>query len=520
MDAKLSCKLFFCFALLCGFNFSLFGQTYKIVDTGQNTFYNNISEISAPTSGQSFYGQDAQYSGNQPGCTDNGDGTITDNITGLMWSKSPDLNNDGAIDAADKLNYSDALSAAEALSLAGHNDWRIPSTKELYSLIMFYGIDPSGYNGTNTGSLVPFINTEYFDFGYGDVNAGERIIDAQFAASTVYKGEVFGNQEAIFGVNFADGRIKGYPIGATTNEPNGKTFYILFVRGNPAYGINDFSDNGDGTVTDNATGLMWQQNDSKTAMTWAEALAWAQQKNSENYLGYNDWRLPNVKELQSIVDYSRSPSSTNSAAIDPLFTCSIITDEGGSTNYPFYWSSTTHKNIRTGNNAAYVAFGEGLGWMQDPFSGSYNLMDVHGAGCQRSDPKIGDPASYPYGHGPQGDVIRIYNYVRLVRDTQIATGLNEEKSGNLPQGYSLDQNYPNPFNPTTNIAFDQPQEGHVALKIFNTKGQLIETLADKQLAPGRHTFRWHAERFASGVYYYTLFTNGVMIASRKMTLVQ
>jgi hypothetical protein len=42
-------------------------------------------------------------------------------------------------------------------------------------------------------------------------------------------------------------------------------------------------------------------------------------------------------------------------------------------------------------------------------------VDVHGAGSQRSDPKAGDPAMFPHGRGPQGDVIRIYNYVRLVR---------------------------------------------------------------------------------------------------------
>jgi hypothetical protein len=42
-------------------------------------------------------------------------------------------------------------------------------------------------------------------------------------------------------------------------------------------------------------------------------------------------------------------------------------------------------------------------------------MDVHGAGAQRSDPKAGDPTRFPYGRGPQGDVIRIYNYVRCVR---------------------------------------------------------------------------------------------------------
>ena len=42
-------------------------------------------------------------------------------------------------------------------------------------------------------------------------------------------------------------------------------------------------------------------------------------------------------------------------------------------------------------------------------------VDVHGSGAQRSDPKTGDPAMFPHGRGPQGDVIRIYNYVRLVR---------------------------------------------------------------------------------------------------------
>ncbi|MDX1740726.1 MAG: hypothetical protein R3178_05500, partial [Rhodothermales bacterium] len=63
-----------------------------------------------------------------------------------------------------------------------------------------------------------------------------------------------------------------------------------------------------------------------------------------------------------------------------------------------------------GRNGVYVAFGRSLGYMH----GSW--VDVHGAGSQRSDPKVGDPTDYPTGHGPQGDAIRIYNYVRLVRD--------------------------------------------------------------------------------------------------------
>jgi hypothetical protein len=54
-----------------------------------------------------------------------------------------------------------------------------------------------------------------------------------------------------------------------------------------------------------------------------------------------------------------------------------------------------------------------------PGSGNYQLLDVHGAGSQRSDPKTGDPGDFPLGHGPQGDVVRIYNYVRLVRDDRV-----------------------------------------------------------------------------------------------------
>jgi hypothetical protein len=127
------------------------------------------------------------------------------------------------------------------------------------------------------------------------------------------------------------------------------------------------------------------------------------------------------KELQSIVDYTRSPATTNSAAIDSIFSTTSIIDEGGDTNYPYYWTSTTHANMfNSGNYGVYVAFGEALGWMN--FSGAYQLMDVHGAGAQRSDPKSGDPANWPTGNGPQGDVVRLYNYARCVRDGGVVAG--------------------------------------------------------------------------------------------------
>jgi len=175
-------------------------------------------------------------------------------------------------------------------------------------------------------------------------------------------------------------------------------------------------DNGNGTITDHATGLMWMKSDSGSGKIWSDALSYAE---NLDYAGYADWRLPNAKELQGILDYSRSPDTTSSPAMDPIFSSTSITDEGGSTNWPFYWTGTTHVTWNDlGKNAAYVSFGEALGWMEElpPGSQNYNLMDVHGAGSQRSDPKEGNPADYPHGHGPQGDVIHIYNYVRCVRD--------------------------------------------------------------------------------------------------------
>jgi hypothetical protein len=390
-------------------------QNYKIVDTNQITFYNNSNEIAVPTTNESFYGQDAHYDGYQPSYTDNENGTITDNITGLMWQKA----------VGDKMTFDEALAGEGAFSLANYNDWRLPTIKELYSLILFSGFDPSGWQGSDTDLLTPFIDTTYFEFEYGDESAGERIIDAQYWSSTVYVSTTMNGDETAFGVNFADGRIKGYPAEAI--GPLGQEFimtsFVKYVRNGSEYGVNDFIDNNDSTITDYATGLMWQQNDSETGFNWEEALSWVAQKNTDNYLDYNDWRLPNVKELQSIVDYTRSPETTNSASINPLFTCPIITDEDGEDNYPFYWSGTTHVNMQNGSCGSYVCFGEALGWMEmPPNSGNFQLLDVHGAGAQRSDPKIGNPEDWPYGHGPQGDVIRIYNYVRLVRDLQSTQG--------------------------------------------------------------------------------------------------
>jgi hypothetical protein len=397
--------------------------TYRVVDTGQIDCYNSTGKITCPSKGSAFYGQDAQSTGTAASYINNGNGTITDNNTGLMWQKSPDLNGDGTIKASDKLTYNQAVSYCQNLSLAGYSDWQLPNIKQLYSLIDFSGTDPSGMNGTDTSGLKPFINTRYFDFAYGDTTAGERVIDAQFASSTQYVSTV--QEQKLFGVNFADGRIKGYGLSLFGSE---KTFYVLCARGNTSYGVNNFVVNGDGTITDQSSGLMWSQADSGAAMSWEAALAWAQTQNASNYLGHNDWRLPNAKELQSILDYTRSPDTTGSAAIDANFSSTSFTNEGGQTDWPWYWSSTTHATYNgMGASAVYVAFGRAGGWQKaTPSAACYTLYDVHGAGAQRSDPKTSSGkvvmgtacnGGTAYGLGPQGDIQRAANYVRLVRDT-------------------------------------------------------------------------------------------------------
>ena len=150
--------------------------------------------------------------------------------------------------------------------------------------------------------------------------------------------------------------------------PGDARFPVRLVRG-AAYGQNDFADNGDGTVSDRASGLMWTKGDSAAGMNWQEALAWVQSRNDANHLGHSDWRLPNAKELQSIVNYTRSPDTTASAAISPLFTSTGITNEAGKADYPFYWTSTTHESQGggpggvTGGSAVYIAFGRAMGYM-------------------------------------------------------------------------------------------------------------------------------------------------------------
>jgi len=402
---------------LSGYQFTissfLKGGSYKIIDTGQSNCYSSSGSATSCTDS----GQDAAYSGNQPSFTNNGDGTITDNVSGLIWQQGPDTDGNGTVGTSDKLSQSDAISYCSNLVLASQTDWRLPDIKTMYSLINFSGEDASTYSGSDTSILTPYIDTDYFSFAYGDTSEGERIIDVQYVTTTNTVSTIMTGDAGVFGVNMADGRIKGYNL---TIGRIDKTFTVQCVRGDETYAVNSFTDNNDNTISDSTTALMWEKNDSQTTMDWDTAISHCEDNTTANY---TNWRLPNAKELQGIVDYGRSPDTSNSAAIDSVFNATSFTNEAAQTDWGYYWTSTTHKNSSgNGSNAVYIAFGRALGYMNDTW------LDVHGAGAQRSNTKSssnsldrsyttvtdenGDDA---ITHGPQGDVVRFNNYVRCVR---------------------------------------------------------------------------------------------------------
>ena len=177
----------------------------------------------------------------------------------------------------------------------GYSDWRLPTNKELAGIINHEIFNPAI-------DLNYFPNTQPNQF---------------WTSTTLADGPSPGTGwYAVWLVNFYDGRAGEWGIEV-------KKKYVRAVRG--AKFENLFVDNGNLTITDKSTGLMWF---AITAgpMTWEEAIAYCEDL---PLIEYDDWRLPNIKELRSLVDYTRK-----NPAIDIEF-------------FPFtyndgYWSSTTY----------------------------------------------------------------------------------------------------------------------------------------------------------------------------------
>ncbi len=223
----------------------------KLPDTGQTVKYT------------STFGEDADYTIHPPSLTDNGDGTVTDQVTGLIWQKT-----DGG-----EMTWESARTYAASLTLTSQADWRLPTAHELFSILNH------GRNPALDTSVFTATQAEYW-----------------WSADTL-----LGDSSRVWVTN-AGGGIGPHPKSETISAGGSKRYHARCVRGAAApsgHPLHSFRNNQDGTVTDLDTGLTWQQAEVSPAMTWEDALKYAE---SLTLAGFSDWRLPNIKELQSIND--------------------------------------------------------------------------------------------------------------------------------------------------------------------------------------------------------------------------
>ena len=262
---------------------------------------------------------------NEPVCNphsyaDLGNGIIKDNITGLMWQK---------VTAPGTYSWEQAFDYCDNQTLGGYEDWRLPSIRELATLVDS-GIPAPG----------PTIGITYFP------DTHQNYYWSSTPLADIPNGA--------WDVNFTYGDIHhGYD--------NTSTYYVRAVRGESLN--NNFVDTGDGTITDTSTGLMWQKSTGSTTYTWDQAKAYCEELTLG---GKSDWRLPTRNELQSIVDYNE-----NNPAISPVFFPSSV---GAN-----HWTSTT--NAVNTNNAWGLNFYNGNAFYDYPKTGAYYVRAVRAGQC-------------------------------------------------------------------------------------------------------------------------------------------
>jgi len=310
-----------------------------------------------------YPGQDGFY---RAGCpktgryVDNRDKTVTDSCTGLVWQKGT---------APGVYTWQQALKYCEALTLAGQDDWRLPNIRELRSIVDHGrsepAIDPifgavsnwywssSTQDGQPSGAWGVHLRdggvSQIFDAkglsghvravrgGYhpsnGDVNGDGRldIGDAIYLLNYLFASGPSPEPIVCAGGLPATGQEKCYDEAGnvidceSADYPGQDGFYRA---GCPK--TRRFVDNRDQTVTDSCTGLVWQKRAPLQVFRWEEALKYCE---GLSLAGHDDWRLPNIRELESIVDYGRWDP-----AFDPIFS--------GPTG-DFYFSSSS--NARDGS---------------------------------------------------------------------------------------------------------------------------------------------------------------------------
>ncbi|MGC2696630.1 MAG: DUF1566 domain-containing protein [Candidatus Angelobacter sp.] len=242
--------------------------------------------------------------------TDNDDGTVTDNLTGLIWLKNADL--------FGELKWVDAIERARKLADGSHGlsddsapgDWRVPNIRELLSIID-YGrsepIIPAKHPFENVKIALYWTSTSLLPAAHlgwmMTLGIGPTVFDVKDSLNRSWPVRGTSSlvprsgQKICFNSN-------GVPIDCPCTEQDGA------LQAGVDFPNPRFTDNGDGTVTDNMTQLVWLKNGNLFGLrVWEEALALCNSLSSETAdLTDNskpgDWRLPNIREIESLVDYN------------------------------------------------------------------------------------------------------------------------------------------------------------------------------------------------------------------------
>lgn len=265
--------------------------TYHLIpDTGQTTSYTNTA------------GEDSDYLINPQAFVDHSDGTVSESITGLLWQKL-----DGG-----ELTFEAAQSYVKALSLGGKTGWRLPTAAEALQLL-------------NHDANNPAIDTRFFPAS---------------GAEYYWTSDTLAGDASRIWVTNVGGGLGPHPKSETLSAGGTHRFHVRAVHGNPTPAAS-FLDNGNGTVTDRTSGLVWQQGDSGP-LSWDAGLRYAE---GLSLAGFEDWRMPNVKELQSLVALGQTTTPKLDTAVFPGAQATA------------YWSSTTLKQGGSSSSAWVTEFG-------------------------------------------------------------------------------------------------------------------------------------------------------------------
>lgn len=277
-------KLFLTLVLFnCAVSLLMAQETYKTIDKFPDT--GQTKDFTAT------FGEDSDYTINEPEFINNFDGTISDVVTGLMWQR---------IDGGE-MTIENARKYVDSMSLGGYNDWRLPSPMEAFSLLNLNNPNPA-----LDREMFPSTNAQYW-----------------WTSAKQY------NDENKIWVTNAGGGIGNHLASETVSAGGTKKIHVRAVRQthDPVLIDQRYSLSGNNTV-DHLTQLIWQTLPPMELMTWEEAVQYAEVLDEGNH---DDWRLPNIKELQSLNDYSRGSPSCN-----PTYFPNIKTGN--------YWSSTSLTN--------------------------------------------------------------------------------------------------------------------------------------------------------------------------------